>query len=155
GVSPFNPDQSDPQWNVWSQGVGNSIHVAVVDKLPANTWANTRWGARLTGILFRDYTVQGWFFRTFNQAPAPLLTNASAFKLLAAGETTQVAARGSATPICHNNSTPAGRYCGNMAPAVTILERRLESVIGLAATWFSQPVNGILKAEAEYFINEP
>jgi hypothetical protein len=154
GVSPFNPDQSDPQWNVWQQGVGNSIHTVVVDRLPENNWANSRWGARLEGLLFRDYTVQGWFFRTFNQAPAPLLTNASAFHLLTAKDTTQVDNRGFPTPICKNNRTPAGRFCASMAPAVTILERHLESVVGVAATWFSQPVNGILKFEAEYFIGE-
>ena len=41
-----------------------------------------------------------------------------------------------------------------MAPQVTILERHLESVVGAATTWFSRPLNGILKFEAEYFIGE-
>src|SRR5262249_7243996 len=80
---------------------------------------------------------------------------ASAFKLLSEGQTTQIDDRGFRTPICVDNRTPAGRFCSQAAPAVSILERRLESVIGVAATWFSQPVNGILKFEAEYFINEP
>src|SRR5262249_42219966 len=49
GVSPFNPDQADPQWNLWAQGVGNQLHTVLVDRLPNNTWANSRWGVRLTG----------------------------------------------------------------------------------------------------------
>ena len=79
GVSPFNPDVPDPQSNLFIGPTTNQVvdqstqlHVAVVDRLPENTWANTRWGARLTGVVARDYTVQGWFFRTFNQAPVPL-----------------------------------------------------------------------------------
>jgi hypothetical protein len=154
GVSPFNPDQADPQWTIWAQGIGNTVHTVLVDHLPAHTWENSRWGARLEGVLARDYTLQGWFFRTFNQQPVPLLTNAPAIKLATTGQTTQVDDRGFPTPICTNNRTPAGRYCGQMAPAVTILDRHLESVIGAAATWFSQPLNGVLKAEAEFFVGE-
>src|SRR5262249_2873694 len=37
---------------------------------------------------------------------------------------------------------------------VTTLNRRLESVIGLAASWFSEPLNGIVRTEAEDFIDE-
>jgi hypothetical protein len=150
GVSPFNPDQSDPQLNIIAQGaVAAGFHTVVVDRLPENSWANTRWGARLTGVLLRDYTVQGWFFRTFNQAPAPLLTDAGAFALTSQGKTTFVDERGRRC-----DPATAGGTCVKQAPVVTILERHLESVIGVAATWFSQPLNGILKTEIEYFIDE-
>jgi hypothetical protein len=150
GISPFNPDVNDPHDNIIAQGaVASQIHTVLVDRIPSRTWANSRWGARLTGVLFRDYTVQGWFFRTFNQAPAPLITNAAAFDLLSRGKTTFVDARG-------RRCDPAvsGATCVRKAPAVTLLNRRLESVVGIAATWFSQPVNGIVKGEIEYFINE-
>jgi hypothetical protein len=70
------------------------IHTVLVDRLPDQTWGNSRWGARLTGVLLRDYTVQGWFFRTFNQQPVPMLTNASAFGLLSKGQGTFVDDRG-------------------------------------------------------------
>ena len=82
-----------------------AAHTVVVDHLPENNWANTRWGVRLQGLLFRDYTVQAWFFRTFNQAPVPLLSSAAGVR--AAGsqprgrpETTLVDDRGFRTPIC-------------------------------------------------------
>ena len=151
GVSPFNPDQADPQFNITAQGsFASGFVTSVVDRLPEKTWANSRWGARLTGVLLRDYTVQTWFFRTFNQAPVPLLTDAAAFGITQHGDATYVDNRGQRC----DPATSTGP-CAKKAPVVTILERRLESVVGLAATWFSQPVNGIVKAEAEYFIDEP
>jgi hypothetical protein len=150
GVSPFNPDQADPHFNVLAQGsLAANVHTSLVDRLPDKTWGNSRWGVRLTGILFRDYTVQGWFFRTFNQAPAPLITNASAFGIFNQGRGTFVDERGRRC-----DPATASGPCAKMAPAVTLLERRLESVIGLSSTWFSQPLNGILKWEIEYFVDE-
>ncbi len=180
GVSPFNPSVPNPQGSLFigptkDQVVNQdpSLHTVVVDHLPENTWANTRWGARLQGLLFRDYTVQGWFFRTFNQQPVPLLSSEPGFALASGKKTTLVDDRGFRTPIClddngnripqaingvstsgTNGRTPAGRTCGWKAPVVTSLNRRLESVIGLAGTWYSDMLNGIVRAEAEYFVDE-
>ena len=179
GVSPFNPDQPDPQYNLTygptqpptdAPGQSPFLHTVVVDKLPPNTWKNTRWGARLTGVLFRDYTVQGWFFRTFNQQPVPLLSSNSAFDAAAAGQLTLIDDRGyrlrggdclgaDGAPVPKGIATAfgrtrAGRACSWAAPVVTVLQRRLESVVGLAATWFSEALQGIVRTEAEYFIDE-
>jgi Protein of unknown function (DUF1302) len=180
GVSPFNPDVPNPQGSLFIGPTKNqvvnqdpSLHTVVVDHLPENTWANTRWGMRLQGLLFRDYTVQGWFFRTFNQQPVPLLSSESGFTLASKNKTTLVDDRGFRTPICLDGNgnripqsingvstsgtegrTPAGRTCGWKAPVVTSLNRRLESVIGLAGTWYSELLNGIVRAEAEYFVDE-
>jgi hypothetical protein len=151
GVSPFNPDVPDPQFNLLAQGsLAANLHTAVVDRLPENTWGNSRWGVRLSGVLFRDYTVQGWFIRTFNQQPVPLLTDAGAFGIFNSGRGTYVDAKGQR---CNPNDATAGT-CAKKAPVVTLLDRRLESVVGLSSTWFSQPLNGILKWEIEYFIDE-
>ena len=175
GVSPFNPDVPNPQGNIYLQGQEGLLHTVVVDRLPEKTWANTRWGARLQGLLFRDYTVQGWFFRTFNQQPVPLLSSTSGFTLSQnPAKISLVDDRGFLTPICLDDNgnrlprrtatgasnagalghTPAGRPCSWQAPVVTTLNRRLESVIGLAGSWFSEPLNGIIRTEAEYFIDE-
>jgi hypothetical protein len=151
GVSPFNPDVADPHFNILGQGsLAANIHTVLVDRLPDNTWGNSRWGVRLEGVLLRDYTVQGWFLRTFNQQPAPLITNAGAFGIFNQGRATFVDAKGRR---CDPSESGAGT-CLRKAPAVTLLDRRLESVVGLSSTWFSQPVNGILKWEIEYFIDE-
>jgi len=49
------------------------VHANTVSRLPNNTWGNSRWGVRLTGVVNRDYTVQSFFYRTFNQAPSDTL----------------------------------------------------------------------------------
>ncbi len=179
GVSPFNPDVPNPQASLFigptARQVTNqdpALHTVVVDHLPENTWSNTRWGVRLQGLLFRDYTVQGWFFRTFNQQPVPLLSSRTAFDATANPRNlTLVDDRGFRTPVCLGpdgnavsrqsplqggieGRTPAGRRCSWKFPVVTTLNRRLESVIGLAGTWYSDMLNGIIRAEAEYFVDE-
>src|SRR5262245_37558571 len=112
GVSPFGPDVPDPQVLAGGQVIPRAgklptpVHVATVSRIPEQNWGNTRWGGRLTGVLFRDYTVQGWFFRTFNQAPSPLLVTPSAVNLLLDNKLkpTQIDDRGFRTPICDNIS---------------------------------------------------
>jgi hypothetical protein len=186
GVSPFNPDQPDPQFNeIYGPtrtpsfpaqtgffATGNYLHTNIVDRLPAQNWGNSRWGARLTGVLMRDYTVQGWFFRTFNQQPVPLLSSYSAAGAALNGTgMTLIDNRGFRVDDCTLDGAPlkrpnkggvlgqtgvtsSGRPCSWAAPVVTSLERRLESVIGIAASWYSPPVDGIIRTEAEYFIDE-
>jgi hypothetical protein len=184
GVSPFSPDVADPQLmandlikrNGFDPRVFQGLHLVVVSRQPENTWSNTRWGFRLTGVVARDYTVQGWFAREFPVAPTPLLTggpgafdegfkDTKGFKPI---PLTLIDDRGFKTSVCLDNSTnkpitkrfgaightPAGRTCSWAEPIVTILDRQLESVWGLSATWFSQPVNGIIRTEAEYFHDE-
>jgi hypothetical protein len=185
GVSPFSPDTPDPQLiandlirrNGFDPRNFQGLHLVVVSRLPKNSWANTRWGARLTGVVARDYTVQAWFAREFPVAPTPLLTGGpgafdegfndlkgTRFKRI---PITLIDDRGFRTPVCLDNNnkpiskrfgsvghTPSGRTCSYAEPIVTILDRQLESVWGVSATWFSQPVNGIIRTEAEYFHDE-
>ncbi|HYY06085.1 MAG TPA: hypothetical protein VE997_05875, partial [Candidatus Limnocylindria bacterium] len=77
----------------------------------------------------------------------------------------QVDDRGFRTPVCLNANgtpvgvggmgrTPAGRACSKVFPVVTILERRLESVAGASASWFSPTVRGVIRLETEAFIDE-
>jgi hypothetical protein len=169
GVSPFAPDLLDPQTTAIPAAQQNLLHVVTVSRLPQNTWANSRWGARLTGVVANDYTVQGWFFRTFNQQPIPVLKGPpGGFALAAAGDITLIDDRGFRVAECFDASgnpikqaagstgkTAAGRTCSWAAPVLTILERRLESVVGLAGTWYSPKLGGIMRTEAEFFIDEP
>jgi hypothetical protein len=157
GVSPFGPDQPDPQEQLALGGPQTAnLHIVTVDRMPENKWANSRWGARLTGVVRRDYTVQAWFFRTFNQQPVPILRSPGPLELQAQGKLkpTLIDDRGFRVPVCTNGRTPAGRPCRAALPVITVLERRLESVIGVSATWYNQWVNGIIRTEAEYFIDE-
>jgi len=107
----------------------------------------------------------------------PLLTGGpgafdEGFKDLAPGNRpipfTLIDDRGYKTPVCLDNTTnrpiakrfgsvghtPDGRSCSYAEPIVTILDRRLESVFGISSTWYSNLVGAIIRAEAEYFIDE-
>src|SRR5439155_16766336 len=140
GVSPFSPDVIDPQLQLAGPDgkVGTAddvtaptprgparLHTVAVDRLPASTWGNSRWGARLAAVLFDDYTVQGWFFRTFNQQPAPLVVSPGAVELALAGvlAPTLTDDRGFRIDQCDGVSatrafgrTPSGRACGRSLP---------------------------------------
>jgi len=175
GVSPFVPQQADPQWIIGNQKIpypelfgGNqaALHSAVVDELPENNWSNSRWGVRLAGILFGDYTTQVWFYRTFNQAPMPQIIGPGAAQLATKENNplapTQIDNRGWKTPQCIGDDpatgapgvTPAGRRCNMAFPNITLLRRRLESVVGVATSWFSEPLNGIIRGQVQFFDNE-
>ena len=169
GVSPFNPDVQDPQGQVTAIGgpaVGKLLHLDLVSHQPKMSWANTRWGARLTGIVARDYTVQGWFYRTFNQAPVPLLTAPGGLNNMKSAtnphgiEPIQIDDRGFRVPVCNfapgstAGVTPSGRPCSKALATVVELERRLESVAGLSASWFQPQLDGIIRTEIEAFIDE-
>lgn len=142
------------------QAIPGGLHVSIVDQMPENSWANSRWGARLVGVVNRDYTVQGWFFRTFPNQPAAQLVGTDPN-----GKATLIDNRGFRVSSCVDATgapvkagkfghTSSGRACSYSKALVTVLHHRLESVIGASATWFSQPLNGIIRTEAEYFIKE-
>jgi len=164
GVSPFNPDVPDPQNQVLALGgpaVGKLLHLDLVSHQPAMSWANTRWGVRLQSLLLREYTLQGWFYRTFNQAPVPLLSTPGGLDNQRSPSNPngqvpiQIDDRGFRVPVCSKAGfTPSGRPCSKALALVTILERRLESVAGVSASWFSPRVDGIIRTEAEAFIDE-
>jgi len=175
GISPFVPQQADPQVIIGGQripyprdGVSRvaALHANTVDELPKNTWSNSRWGVRLAGILFGDYTTQVWFYRTFNQQPVPQIISpgapARAYRTDDPLDPTQIDDRGFRTPTCNGfdaatgaaGRTPAGRPCVQALPQVQLLRRRLESVVGVATSWYSQPLNGIVRAQAQFFNDE-
>ncbi len=161
---PYSSPGKDPQTTNLPVGVQNLLHIVVVEQQPKRKWSESRWGARLTGVVAKDYTVSGWFFRTYPEQPTvllvgpPSITNPNI-------PAVQIDDRGFRTPVCLNadgspikagqvGKTPAGRTCSRAKAVVTELIRRLESVAGISATWFSQPLNGVVRAEAEFFIDE-
>ncbi|TMB04245.1 MAG: hypothetical protein E6J57_01950 [Deltaproteobacteria bacterium] len=164
GVSPFNPDVADPQNQVTALGgpaVGKLLHLDLVSHQPAMSWANTRWGVRLQSLLLREYTLQGWFYRTFNQAPVPLLSSPGGLNNTRSPSNPngivpiQIDDRGFRVSQCSKAGfTPDGRPCSKALALVTVLERRLESVGGVSASWFSPALRGVIRTEAEAFVDE-
>ena len=140
GVSPFNPDQSNPQANLFigptarqtapfgAQGVfgpqSNFLHTAVVDHLPEKNWGNSRWGVRLQGLVARDYTLQAWFFRTFNQAPVPLLSSTPAIGLIGPAQSRRPTRRRRWSTIAASARRPASTTTGTASASGT--RRRLQ-----------------------------
>src|SRR5439155_1388061 len=125
--------------------IGKLLHLDLVSHQPAMTWANTRWGARLEGVLLRDYTLQGWFYRTFNEAPVPLLSSPGGLNNLKSTSNPngitpiQIDDRGVRAPVCSKaGCTPAGRACSKALATGVTLEWRLEPAAGVSATLVSR-----------------
>src|SRR5207245_10970433 len=121
-------------------------------------------GAR-AGVFGPEHAVQGWFFRTYPTAPVPLLRGpVPSISTTAPVPPTLIDDRGFRTPVCLDSNgnqikfgkghTPAGRPCKFARPIVPALYRRLTSVAGLADSYYSGTLGGILRAHAERFINQ-
>jgi hypothetical protein len=149
GVSAFGPDVPDPQLLVPDNPLAD-IHAVTVDRQPRMSMGNSRWGVRLTSVLFRDYTVQAFFYRTFNQAPVPVIATPGGVErfLLGTLSTTLVDQKG-------RRCSAAGPNCAQRIPAVTVLEREIYSVAALAATWYSNALKGIVRTQVNYYLDEP
>jgi hypothetical protein len=170
---PYSSNGADPSIglsplvSVTPGGLFSPLPIVIVEREPKHTWDETRWGARLAGVLFRDYTVSGWFFRSYPEQPVPLLIGGESSITRTDIPRTLVDNRGFKVARCLDANgnqvtktgpgvgvTPSGRPCGYGKPIVTALERHLVSVAGLGATWFSQPLDGIIRTEVEYFIDQ-
>jgi len=150
GVSAFGPDVADAQLSVPPpSAVIPAVHTVVVDRLPKNNWNNSRWGVRFTGVVARDYTVQAFFYRTFNQAPVPVLLTPGSIER--GTPPTLIDRKGRRVGSCKGRQQP----CGSTLPAVTVLERKLYSVWALAGTWYSDLLKGIVRTQVNYFKDEP
>lgn len=142
-VAPYSPPGSDPAaqagpalaaFNVGDfrlcgvPGATNPLCVVLVDHVPAHSMGNSRWGVRTQTVVARDYTVSAWIYTTFPNAPVPRLIGHSTSSTL---------------PFGQNN--------------LFMIEfvHQLVPVIGVSNTFFFEPLNGILRMEAEYFNREP
>lgn len=130
-VSPYSPRGKNPQF---SSGFPNeTFQMILLDELPSNTMANSRYGFRFQTVVNRAYTVQGWMYTHFPTTPAP-----------------QKGPPASLHPGTAGSRTPEG------SPLFLVRTRHeLTSVFGLATTFFAEPLDGIVRAEAEFFENEP
>ena len=142
-VAPYSPPGPDPaaqagpalsQFNVgdYTQ-CGNPkalrpLCVMLVDHVPAHSMGDSRWGVRTQAVVARNYTVSAWIYTAFPNAPVPRLI-------------------GHAT----SSTLPFGQNNLFMIEFV----HQLVPVIGLSNTFFFEPLNGIIRMEAEYFNREP
>ncbi len=134
-ASPYSAPGPDP-------GRGNPIfpstfQFVLIDRVPKKRFENSRYGFRFQTVYNRFLTLQAWFYRTFPQQPVPLKMG------FAAGE---AGARDIQVEDSRGNRT-------NLF--IVSLEHRLTSVYGLAGTFYSETVDGIIRVNAQLFENEP
>src|SRR5262245_2877960 len=141
-ASPYSPPQPDPQSLIAGlippdingalvKPLLGRIQVGLYDHLPTRSMSNSRFGFRLGGVIARDYTASVWYYRTFaNPVPRFLPLDLSRAPLV----------------------NPKGK---GPTQLITEIHHGLVDVIGGALSFFSEPLNGIVRTELEYFLNEP
>ncbi len=142
-ASPYSPPQPDPQALVNGlipPSIGTTlvkpflgrIQLGLYDRLPSRSMANSRYGVRLGGVIARDYTTSVWFYRTFASQPVP---------------------RFQPLDLSHAPLVTKGKT--GFTQLITELDHGLENVFGGSTSFFSEKLDGIVRAEVEYFANEP
>lgn len=129
-ASPYSVPRQDPQETL-RQTLGpiyDAVPVQFVlqDLIPKRQFEKSRYGFRLQTVVSRFLTLSGWTYTTFPQQPVGLSQGLTRV----AGTTTQLFT----TQTLHN--------------------KRI-SVFGLSGTFFAEPIDSIIRMEAEWFDNEP
>lgn len=125
-VSPYAPPVTDPGANKQLDALHVGPPLRFVDHIPTHSMGNSRWGARVQTVVARDYTVSAWIYTTFPNQPMPRLVG-KAF-----------AGPGPTNPLF-----------------IVETVHKLVPVVGVSNTFFFEPLNGIVRMEAEYFNREP
>jgi hypothetical protein len=142
-ASPYSPPQTDPQSLLAGlippdinttivQAAFGGIQIGLYDHLPTRSMRNSRYGVRLGSIIARDYTTSVWYYRTFANAPVPRFLPLDT----------------SRAPIVHPGATGPTQL-------ITELHHGMVDVYGIGTSFFSNFLNGVVRSEAEYFVNEP
>jgi hypothetical protein len=125
--SPYSNPGRDPQETVNAvAGPLLQAQFVLFDHVPKKRFESSRYGFRLQTVLNRFFTLSGWMYTTFPNTPTAL----SQGLVRIDGSPTQLFV----TETVHND---------------------LVSVWGLANTFFLEPLDSIMRLEAEYFDNEP
>lgn len=142
-ASPYSPPQDDPQSLIAglippdvNDGLVKTalggIRIGLYDHLPSRSMSNSRYGVRLGGVIAREYTTSLWYYRTFANQPVPRFLPLD----LSRAPVTRAGARGP-------------------TQLITELHHGMVDVFGGSTTWFSEALDGIMRGELEYFVNEP
>jgi hypothetical protein len=130
-ISPFPIGSASPFSPPPAVGPPNSQEQFL--QLPGYKFGNSRWGVRFQTVIARNFTTSLWFYKTFNQAPTPVILGLSQ---VGHGVVAQLNERlenvaGIATTFYSDwinsiirseievfNNEPAFRYATNFAPAI-------------------------------------
>src|SRR5262249_44066555 len=148
--SPYSPPETDPQAfvdaftafipadvrQVLINGALGGIQFVEYNLLPSRSMSNSRYGFRLGSVINRDFTTSLWYYRTLAQNPAPV------FQPLDRSRAKLPALSG-------------GKAGQGPAQLITETFHGLTDVFGGATSFFSQPLNGVVRGELEFFYKEP
>jgi len=135
-ASPYSAPGADP-------GRSNPIfpstfQFVLVDQVPRKRIESSRYGFRLQTVYDRFLTLQAWYYRTYPQQAAPLKI----------GFTPDERNQGFSGPSVRDQD-------GNVTDLfIVALQHKLMDVIGLAGTFFFEPLDGIVRLNAQFFHNE-
>lgn len=125
-AAPYSPRGLDPQ-NIIRQ-LNGDIQFVLFDHLPEKKMSNSRYGVRLQSVVARDHTLSVWMYTHFPSQP--------------------VAHSLGSSRILRENGQPTRLF-------TTETVHELTTVYGIADSFFVEPIDSILRAEVEYFENEP
>jgi len=137
-ASPYSPRGVDPQL----QGATPSERVfppswqfVFFDHIPKQNFNSSRWGFRFQTVINRFLTFQTWVYRTFPISPVPV----------------HVGNAGPAPrPISIGHTDPAQRT--NFY--IVSIKHQPVMVYGVAGTFFLEPLDGIVRLNAQFFEHE-
>ena len=143
-ASPYSPPQGDPQSLIAglippdvAQGLVDTalggIRLGLFDHLPTRTMNHSRYGLRLGGIVAQNYTTNVWYYRTFATQPVPRFL----------------------PPDLSRSPLVAGAGATGPTQIITELHHGMVDVYGASTSFFSEHLNGVVRSEVEYFVNEP
>jgi hypothetical protein len=139
-ASPYSPRGRNPQF---SSGFPNETYQFVLfDHTPEAKFQNSRYGFRFQTVLNRFFTLQAWLYTTFPQQAVPRHAAPVIVKPGTGG------ARITQPAVCSPFSSCSPLF-------VTEIVHKRITVYGLAGTFFFEPLDSIVRLNAQMFENEP
>jgi hypothetical protein len=131
-ASPYSPARQDPQETVRSLPISLRAQFVLLDHIPNNSMRNSRYGARFQTVIAREHTFSVWYYTAFPSQPVPRGLGLTRFV------------------------PQDGEFAGQQTRLYTVeTVHRLTQVFGIADSFFLEPLDGIVRLEAEYFKDEP
>lgn len=129
---PYSPRGQDPQSTIESVVPAGTLinhQFVLFDHQPETKFSNSRYGFRFQTVIAHNHSFSAWFYTHFPNQPA-------------------ARSLGSVRMAPQDASTKRFLF-------VTETVRKLTSVYGVANTFYFAPIDSIVRAEVEYFENEP
>ena len=130
-ASPYSPRGVDPQKLAGLPGgvFPPTFQYTFFDHTPKSDFSSSRWGVRFQSVVNRFLTLQTWVYRTFPQAPAPVR-------------------------VGFQNTPNVPVKINNTNFFIVSLEHKPVMVYGLAGTFFSEWLDGIIRVNTQFFEHE-